>query len=56
MIQHFFLKNIIFIKQMIATFFSYFPELKPNLTQSETADNGVLKGFKWQSVVCVVYI
>ena len=43
----FFLKDIIFVKHMVDTFFSYFSGLKPNLTKSEIAGIGVLKGFKW---------
>ena len=35
-------------------FFLYFFGLKPNLTKSENAGIGVLKGLKWQSEVCVV--
>ena len=52
----FFLKDIISVKHMVDTFhfLSYFPGLKPNLIKSEIVGIGVLKGFKWQSVVCVV--
>ena len=46
----FFLKEYYFYKANDCHLFSYFPELKPNLTQSETADNGVLK--RVQVAVC----
>ena len=46
----FFLKGIISIKHMVDTFFLYFSGLKPNLTKSETAGIGVLKGV--QVAVC----
>ena len=46
----FFLKDIISIKHIDDTFFSYFSGLKPNLTKSDTAGIGVLKGV--QAVVC----
>ena len=50
--KNFFLKNIISVKHMVDNF-SYFSGLKPNLTKSKIAGIGVLKIFKWQSVVCV---
>ena len=42
----FFLKDIISVKRMVENFlfFSYFSGLKPNLTKSEIAGIGVLKG------------
>ena len=42
----FFLKDIISVKHMVENFlfFSYFSGLKPNLTKSEIAGIGVLKG------------
>ena len=49
----FFLKDIISVKHMIDTFHffsSYFSGLKPNLTKSEIAGIGVLKGV--QVAVC----
>ena len=48
----FFLKDIISVKHMVDTshFFSYFSGLKPNLTKSEIAGIGVLKGV--QVAVC----
>ena len=48
----FFLKDTISVKHMVDTFrvFSYFSELKPYLTKSETAGIRVLKGI--QVVVC----
>ena len=48
----FFLKNIISVNHMADTFlfFSYFSELKPNLTKSKITGIGVLKGV--QVAVC----
>ena len=48
----FFLKNIISVKHMVDTFhfFSYFSGSKPNLTKSEIAGIGFLKGV--QVAVC----
>ena len=52
----FFLKDTIYIKNMVDTFhiFSDFSGLRPNLSKCEITGIGVLKGFKWHSVVCVV--
>ena len=52
----FLLKDTISIKNMVNTFhlFSEFSGLKPNLSKCEITGIGVLKRFKWQSVVCVV--
>ena len=46
----FFLKDIISIKHMTDTFFSYFSELKINLTKSKIAGIDILKGV--QMAVC----
>ena len=48
----FFLKDIISVKHMVDTsnFFRYFSGLKPNLTKSEIAGIGALKGV--QVAVC----
>ena len=48
----FFLKDIISVNHMVDTFhfLSYFSGFKPNLTKSEIAGIGALKGI----VVCVV--
>ena len=50
----FFLNDIVSAKRMVDTFhyFSYFSGLKPNLTKSEIAGIGVLKGV--QVAVCGV--
>ena len=46
----FFLKDIISVKDIISFhFFSYFSGLKPNLTKSEIAGIGVLKGKRGSS-------
>ena len=44
------LKDIIFVKHIVDTFFSYFSGLKPNLTKSEIASIAILKGI--QVTVC----
>ena len=42
--------DIISVKHMVNTFFSYFSGLKPNLTKSKIVDIGVLKGV--QVAIC----
>ena len=51
----FFLMDITSMKHMVDTFFfPCFSLLKPNLTKSKTTLLESWKGFKWQSVACVV--